>query len=125
MSSPYDTKAFKKLQKTWYAKLAKSGFEDAEDSEKEHSPLKRWDNHYFFRRYSPTTFEAKRAYYDTASQWGATYAFPYAIDREIWSLHCEGYSIREIEKKLDKYKDYVHQSILRSREICFGRRGKK
>ncbi len=122
MSSAYNTKKFKELQQKWYAKLAKSGFVDAEDTKQEHVPLKAWHNFYFTRRYTPLTFEAKRKYFDTAAQWGAAHIFDSPKDKEIWSLHCEGDSIREIEKKLKVYKDLVHSTIVRLREACFGPR---
>ncbi len=120
MSDPFSTAKFKKLQEKWYAKLEKSGFEDAEDTKQEHMPLKAWHNSYFFRRYNALTFEAKRAYYDTAATWGAEYIFDSKREREIWSLHCEGLSYKEIAKKLKTYKNLVHLTIARLREACFG-----
>lgn len=96
-------------------KLEEEGFEDAEKDEKY---LKEWHSHYFQARYSPDTFEAKRAYFSTAEK----FLQNLKTWECIWSLHTEGLSYREISAALAKRgvnynKDKVNLTITTLKDI--------
>lgn len=88
----FQTKSFKNLKKEWYKKLEQSGFKDAET---EHY-LKEWDSHYFQSRIEPDLFDIKQTYFYQAEQFLQTDSFDSNLDREIWRLHSDGLSYREI-----------------------------
>lgn len=111
---------FKKLQKTWYKKLADTGFVDIErHGDKQTSHAAR-----FADNYDPITTPAKEHYYRVASQMLYEYDFKDELERAAWELHCEGLSIRNIVKTLNNrgvvtaegnpiYKKKIHESLKR------------
>lgn len=90
----------KKLQKQWYCKLAKAGFEDIEDTDSKNEMLKRWDSLYFLSRYDAKSFEEHQRYYQRASQFLESNYFDTSFEKAIWALWTEGKTIKEIEKRL-------------------------
>ena len=52
-----------KLQAKWYRKLEQEGFQDIEESLKEHSPLKRWHSHDFRSKSVVRRYESQSKYY--------------------------------------------------------------
>jgi len=90
---------FKALQKKWYKKLEKSGFEDAERPD---GNLKWWASRFDRKWYNPTADAAKEAYYRFAGQFLHGHTFEDPMEREIWALHSEGVSMRNIVKTLRK-----------------------
>lgn len=102
---------FKKLQAAWDKKLARSGFQDAEQRD---GNLTRWHSYDFCHRYAADKFRAIQEYYEGAGRFLHDYSFKSELDRNIWELHSEGHGIREIvirlrSKKVSKWK--VHQTI--------------
>lgn len=102
------------LQKKWYEKLKKSGFEDIESS---NGALKVWASSYHKLRLSHN-FEYKEAYARKAGQFLHEHKFSDSRDRHVWEMHCEGISIRETVKRLKKknfkaYKFLVEEILAR------------
>lgn len=90
--------SFKELQKKWYKKLAKEGFDDAELDE---DNLKLWSTR-FFARHSIEQIQAKQAYYQMAENFLHEYKFDTKRDHIIWEYHTGGISVRDIVKVLRK-----------------------
>lgn len=99
--SPFDTKAFQALKKTWYAKLKSKGFEDAEQDEVN---LKEWHSSIFMRDYDELYYKSKEDYYRLAGQFLHDFPFKNKKERRIWELHSQGISLRNIAKILSKRK---------------------
>jgi len=98
MASPKDN--FKALQKKWYSKLKKEGFEDIEQDEEN---LKVWSQ-VFFGKHSIEQIQAKQAYYQMATNFLEEYPFETERDRIIWEYHANGISAREIVVLFKKIK---------------------
>jgi hypothetical protein len=62
--------------------------------------LKQWHSTMFIHRFDKERFEAKQTYFEHASNFLHTHRFELHIDREVWALHAEGKSLREIAKLL-------------------------
>jgi len=124
MSTPFKTKEFASLQKTWYKKLAKEGFKDIErtdDVGKASGMLKNDVIKHVIQTYTPEKFAIKEEYYRLAAQFLYEHKFKSDKDRTIWRLHSEGVSVRDIVAALKKkgktaYKDLVHGTIKRLAE---------
>ena len=117
---------FKKLQQKWYQKLARSGFEDIEDTNSERELLHTWDSLYFLSRYEVDQFHAKERYYQLANQFLEEHEFDTSWAKGIWACHCDGMSGREIIRvrgiRKRKSKDKVFSTIRMLEEIMLGRR---
>lgn len=100
----------KKLIEAWDRKLAKAGFDDAED--RKTGLLHRWDDSYYRRRYTPEAFAAKQRYYELCQERLLKGDFASPLHQQVWQLHCEGLSHREIAKKLKTNKDRSHEIVL-------------
>src|SRR5271165_3809627 len=94
----------KSLQKTWYAKLKKSGFNDIEQSDMQ---LKKWSSQVFNisgdgidHTDVKILWEAKAEYYRLAEHFLNEYEFLDTLEKQIWKLHSETNSYRDIAKKL-------------------------
>lgn len=124
-------KAFKDLQRQWYKKLKKSGFDDIE---KDEDNLKSWSSDFFrrhktdhkeyHREYNEDKFKAHEEYYRMAEEFLTNYHFENSTDRFIWSQHAEAVSIREIVrmlkvKRIKSYKFKVHETIKRLKRLMF------
>jgi len=64
--------------------------------------LKSWHSTLFAHRFDPVRFEARQKYYDNAQKFLLIHNFSTEIEREVWELHADGKSLREISSKLDK-----------------------
>ena len=109
----YDTAKFKKLRDAWYKKLAKSGFQDAEEEKNGRDWLKRWHSSYFQTKHTPDSFRAKEMYYQIALKMLHTYPFSNSFERQVWTMHSNGISLRLIALELDCNKDKVHITVKR------------
>jgi ATP/maltotriose-dependent transcriptional regulator MalT len=107
----------KKLQQTWYRKLKKAGFNDAEDGQ---GRLKEWHSHYFKAFNTPEEFEENRRFYVLASQLLHSHTFRSERDKRVWELFCNGVPQKDICKKvgiglttlkttLSRYKVFIKQ----------------
>lgn len=101
----YETKDFLKLDNEWQKKLEESGFEDAENKERN---LKEWDGQQFKRttrnRDSVVYMESKIEYYRLASRFLHEYKFEDNISKVIWELHADGLSKTETVKAIKKLR---------------------
>lgn len=99
-------KELQALQKEWYQKLKESGFKDAEQESAQNAEpyLKEWHSCYFSERHHPTVFQIKHEYFYRAEQFLNDHNFSSETEREIWRLHSEGVSYREIAKRLGNKK---------------------
>lgn len=86
----------KELTLHWYKKLEASGFRDIESG----PYLKQWDHISFQSKYTPDEFLDKQNYSLAASHFLLTHPFSSTQEKEIWELHAEGNSYREIVTKL-------------------------
>lgn len=122
MSRQRDPKSLKTLQKIWYKKLKDSGFNDIEDTNSPKEFLKTWHSSYFISRYTTESFERKESYYRLCSHFLWDYSFQSNLEREIWRLHSEGMSLRDIAKSLRSQriklnKDNVNKIIVKLVQI--------
>lgn len=102
------------LKRIWYAKLAKSGFEDIEVPDSKNELLKRWHAADFAKRaQTPATFFAKQEYFIKATEFLNWYKFASKKELKIWTLHANGATLREIAKATKLKKDKVHRIIKR------------
>ncbi len=102
----------KKLQKIWYAKLKKLEFDDIEETDID--SLKNWTSSRNYKGaqegelYGSRTVvrEAKEEYYRMAGHFTHEYKFSNENEKNIWILHSEGLSLRDIAAKIEskKYK---------------------
>lgn len=120
----YRTPEFLALNAEWSKKLKENGFGDAENNHPTNPYLNEWESVYFQIRYHPQDFEAKRRYFELASQFLHTYRFKKSIERKIWSLHAEGVSVRVSAVRLGIDRNKVHNTILALRKIMLRRNNK-
>lgn len=103
-NNPFKTSEFQKLKTEWNQKLKESGFEDAEDFNLPDPALKVWHSFRFFKSDTDQyikTVKQREDYFSLAS--GLLFnGFPFETDvsRRVWELHCQGLSIRKIERIL-------------------------
>lgn len=118
--SPARSRELEELTAIWDKKLADSGFVDIEDRRADGNPLKSWHSRYFQCRYTPDEFSAKREYYELAQTFLHEHFFSeetldyFGIidrDKEVWTLHAEGRSIREIATILRTKKCRVEKTL--------------
>lgn len=86
----------------WNKKLAKD-LGEIEDYNVPGTPLKAWDN-LKFRGMNQEVLESKRMYFEACSNLLMSYKWDNPIHKEIWKLHSEGLSVREIADTIDKKK---------------------
>jgi hypothetical protein len=94
---------FVRLQKKWYKRLAKDGFEDAEDAGP-YRFLKDWHGTNF-THIDPVVKQASEEYWEDAFAFLNTHRFSRPIEKTIWRLHCQGLTKREIAQKIEKRPD--------------------
>lgn len=97
MSQPFKTKEFKKLKDKWYKKLEKSGFIDVEQDE---NTLIDWDSFRFGTARNKSHYEHHQEYFSYSGEFLHTNEFESHKEHQIWSLHAEGKSIKEIADTL-------------------------
>ncbi len=87
-------KACTALQKEWYSYLSRSGFEDIEKGVRLVAPTEELSNR--THAHTQMLFNAKRDYYQWASECLTNCSFDTMVDKLIWGYHAEGYTRREI-----------------------------
>lgn len=102
--NPSKNKELKKLTKLWYKKLEKEGFQEIEQAD---GNLKVWHSHKFLRTSDGSVFSApaKEEYFRSAGHFLHDHVFSNEAEKDIWKLHCEGLSIREIAKVFKSKKN--------------------
>lgn len=120
--SPFKTKEFKAQFTEWNKKLIDEGHAEIENFELPDPALKTWHKHDFIA-YSLTAFEEKQRYFELAQKVLNTFKFESKEQRMIWELHAEGYTLREIAKKMNRKKfkkDAIRAFIERVKASTFG-----
>lgn len=112
----YQAKGFKNLKDEWYARLQKEGFEDAEQDEIYLKQTSIGASSSVSKRALEVSTTSREEYYRYVGQFLYDYKFQTEREREIWALHTEGTSIREIvkhfqSKKIPTGKDRVQNLI--------------
>lgn len=104
------------LEAIWYEKLKQSGFDDIEDLSTSHRRLKSWDS-FKCQNIDPNRIEVVKLYFEKATDLLNENNFENWEYREIWKLHCDGLSEREIAVQFPKYpKSTVHWVIRKIRK---------
>lgn len=98
---------YESLKKTWYAKLKKSGFVDAESKS---GGLNTWSNNKF-RDHNETTFSAKQDFYFMAGRFYYDHKFKSVKEKNIWKRYADGATMREIAKHYDMSKASIMKLI--------------
>lgn len=104
----HETDKFKRIEKTWAAKLKKSGFEDIEQAD---GNMKVWHSRLFMNSYNVNIRESKETYYRLTSQFLNDHVFESKLEYTIWAHHCEGRGRREITR-LIRTKEHKVRKIL-------------
>lgn len=92
----------KELQKEWYEKLEKSGFQDIEKDEYNFKTVTHASR--FSQEVVARTYEAKSEYYSMCGRFLHEYKFESELERVIFEYHAEAISTRNIAKLLKKVK---------------------
>lgn len=100
----YQTKKFKTLQKKWYDKLKKEGFQDIESDE---NNLKEWTSVFFSRR-DPHRMASRMEYFSYATRFLNDHEFADNKEKTIWELHSNGKSFTEIAAIIKKKRYKRH-----------------
>jgi len=120
--SEFDSKEFLALKTKWYKKLAKSGFSDAENSS---GNLLQGSNPYAYRnrtlygvkstdvvaQFHETGINAVRDYFDLAGEFLRVHKFKNAKQKEMWRLHSEGLSAKEMAKLHPRQSGYKKTNV--------------
>lgn len=116
------------LQKLWYEKLKKSGFEDIENISfgKNHGTLKTWHSNNFFYQYTEDEFRERMEYYEMLIDFYWHYTgFKNKREKEIWRLYSEGWSRRRIAIHLSKKKkisdSWIQKILSKLRQVMHTR----
>lgn len=74
--------------------------------------LHAWHSLYFFARYTPDEFNARKDYYERCARLLNDTTFPTEEARAVWALHSDGISIKNIADQLG-IKQYQAHRIIR------------
>lgn len=111
----------KDLQDKWDAILKREGFEDIEDRHSPREMLKSWHSTMFIHRFDKERFSARQQYFEIATHFLGQYEFESETDREVWFLHSEGKSLRDIATITKKVsKDGALKIIKRLQKAMYG-----
>lgn len=102
-------KSYEALRAAWYAKLSNAGFKDIEKDERRLKKPAKEINTIYASKIIPSTLE----YYSMAGKFFYDFKFKSALDKKIWKMHAEGLSIREIEARIPKKRNAIHQIVKR------------
>lgn len=102
---------FMRLQRQWYAKLKKKGFNDIEKDNNPQSLLSNKGNGYASVAKHPYNFEETQNFYRLASWFLHEYEFKSKKDQKIWELFCEGKTIRFISAEIKLSIHAVHKRL--------------
>lgn len=128
-----ETKKFKSLEKKWYSKLKKTGFEDIEHSEKD---LKQFsgvtsihredggskiDDWAEWGRSTTIKDHWKTEYYSRCRQFLNEHKFKNKTQRKIFEMYSEGIGARVIATELKTYRRKVQELINKLLKIMLGK----
>lgn len=112
----YRNREFKQLQKTWYKKLEKAGFEDEEKLVGNDMVLQRFHSR-IFKQIPASYMAAQVAYYQLAAAFLYQYDFDSSKDELLWRLHSEGVSAYHMVKIFKITERGVRKRIEKLRQI--------
>lgn len=99
-----EPKDFEVLKRTWYDKLKKEGFEDAETANGELKAFHSFDVHRTLHPRNAIVNTAREEYYRMAGQFLFSHRFPNVLYKFVWKSHSDGLSYRTIAKLVsDKF----------------------
>jgi hypothetical protein len=106
---------FEKLQKLWYAKLKREGFNDCEQDEF-YFKNGGYTQNMYRRHTDPQQVNAKTEYYRLAEHFLFEHKFDSPADKLVWKMHSEGITIKKIVVKVKALlgksdKSTVHRLI--------------
>jgi hypothetical protein len=107
--------SYELLRRLWYKKLAKGGFVDIERND---GQLKDYQQQRAYRKASRVVVEATQEYYSQASAFLETHTWTNIFDRQVWALHSEGFSVREIGRLLNRSATPIQRRIRRVRILA-------
>lgn len=94
---PCHHKGFKQLNEEWRAKLRQSGFEDLENRDRDRPLINP-----IYKNKKIKDFEAIQEHFLQATHFIIEGEFESDVEKEIWILYSDGFSITEIMKKVKK-----------------------
>jgi hypothetical protein len=94
------SKELSKLQKIWYSKLKKEGFEDIESFDKTMEPRDMLKGNQSISKWMKQQESGNEDYYTAARAYIHTYKFSCAKHKKMWALHSEGKSFRVISESI-------------------------
>lgn len=107
------------LQREWYAKLKKSGFEDIETGDDSDGLLKSSKRFDTDKRVPiadvAASWEASAEYYQRAGQFLHAREWEESWERDVWELHSEGVGQNEIARRTHRGNTLVNATIVRLR----------
>lgn len=110
----YDTKKFKQLQKKWYGRLEKSGFEDIEN---EDGSLKATTDSRTIKNSLKDKLE-RETYDSVAREFLNTYEWPEITEKLIWAAHVDNMGMARIAKMLHITYYMVRTTIVRIQKLA-------
>lgn len=112
---------YRKAKRVWYRKLKATGFKDIE---MENGGLRIWSRRLPALARAPTLnvpqpfCEAKAQYYRLCGFFLHDWKFANALEREIWTIHCDGRGVgfiwKELRKRRPKLRRYKVRWVLQN-----------
>lgn len=112
----FKSKDFKALQKHWYSRLEKEGFQDIEQKD---GLLKEWHSYMFMRSDNNSKYSgpSKQEYYRLAGQFLYEHQFSSKSERYMWEMHSNGISIEDIVDIIDRRKTKDFGKFVNKRNV--------
>lgn len=107
----FQTTEFKKLQRQWYKKLEKTGFQNIEDTQgrlTDHQSLYDLNQRVHFK---DGIKEITEFYYSWAGQMVYHGKFKCRRDKMIWKYHADGLTGAEISKRMGLERTWINRII--------------
>jgi hypothetical protein len=101
--------ALRRLTREWYARLAAEGFDDLEYG-RENGPLKVSGGREN-RGIDALQLESTREYFSRASEYLEANEWTDATLRGVWSLHCDGATLREVAKAYGRSRHWAQDRV--------------
>ena len=109
----------RRIQRVYAQRMSGRGFSDIETPE---GQLQRETHLQWVREGNPARLQEQEAYISACRNFLADKWWEDDQERTIWSLHCQGMSIREAAKELGLYKDLVHKVTMRLKQEMLAER---
>lgn len=100
-----------KMQREWYDRLKAEGFDDIEYADGSLRVACREN-----RGIDPLEYESTVEYYSRAAEFLDTWEWPSPVHREVWRMHSEGATLREIGSAHGRSVEWARLRVAASRE---------